>query len=117
MNVHKSLKRLTIGVLAAAALTFGLPANPALAINTVWCDGRTDFVRMELRQGNIWYSEVCFANAGPMAVNLSGVHGVTSGNNKVTINYQSGSWYFSTTLERWSGTNLGGARVYEVRIW
>jgi hypothetical protein len=117
MNLLKSLKRLAVGVLAASALTFGLPASPAFAINTVSCDGRTDFLRLVSWEGNLWPREHCFANAGAMAVNISGVTSAKSGNNKVTINYQCGSWYCSRTFGPWEGTDLGGARVYEVRIW
>ncbi|MEU0154096.1 beta/gamma crystallin domain-containing protein [Micromonospora fulviviridis] len=115
-NLPKSLKRFAAGVLAAAALTFGLPASPAFAINTVSCAGRDDFVRLEIWMTNLW-TDRCFANAGPMAVDIGGVYRVTSGNNKVTINLRSGSSNYSITLGRWSGTNLGGATVYGVAIW
>ncbi|MEU4645397.1 beta/gamma crystallin domain-containing protein [Micromonospora sp. NPDC023814] len=114
--LRKSLKRFAVGVLAAAALTFGLPASPAFAINTVACAGRTDFLKLEIWLGYMW-TDRCFANAGPMAVDIGGVYKVTSGNNKVTVNYQSGPGYYSRTFGPWEATNLGGARVYEVRIW
>ncbi|MDG4769749.1 hypothetical protein [Solwaraspora sp. WMMD792] len=42
------LTRIAVGLLAVAALTFGLPPNPAMAVNQVGCGNRTDFL---LRRG------------------------------------------------------------------
>lgn len=116
--MRTSIKRIAAGLVAVAALTFGLPPNPAMAINPVACDGRTDFLKL-YSGGGTWGDAHCFANAGVIAVNIDGVYEFHSGNNKATVNYERDGRYHTLTLEKWSGASFGGARVraYELRIW
>jgi|GEM_PF-1916904 len=114
-----SLKKFAVGLLAVAALTLGLPASPAMAINRVGCGNRTDFLTLHIDLGGGVGTAQCFANSGAMAVNISGVYRFDTGNNKATVNYERGGRYYSVTLNKWWGTDFAGARVrvYEVRIW
>ena len=114
------LKKIAVGATAVLALTFAFPASPAFAISSVACGDRTDFLKLDIYLGSGFGTGRCFANAGAMAVNHSGVYQVTSGNNKATINYERGGRYYTSTLEKWQGINFGvnsTVRVYEVRIW
>ena len=102
------LKKTAVGLLAVVALTFGLPASPALAINQVACGNRTDFLMVHIDlNGNIGTNR-CYANAGVTAVNIGGVYRVDSGNNKATVNYERDGRYHTITLEKWSGVSFGG---------
>ncbi|MFY1655385.1 beta/gamma crystallin domain-containing protein [Solwaraspora sp. WMMB762] len=113
------LTRIAVGLLAVAALTFGLPPNPAMAINQVGCGNRTDFLTLHIDLGGGVGTARCFANSGAMAVNIGGVYRFDTGNNKATVNYERGGRYYSKTLDKWWGTDFAGTRVrvYEVRIW
>ncbi|MFE0359292.1 beta/gamma crystallin domain-containing protein [Streptomyces nigra] len=117
--MRKTIKRFTVGGVAALGLLVAVPASPAFAINQVDCGQRTDLVKLDQSLGGGLIANACFANAGVTAVNVSGVYNITSGNNKVTVNYQQGSVYRSVTLDPRQGFGLvgGTARVYEVRIW
>ncbi|GAB2935097.1 hypothetical protein GCM10027280_23730 [Micromonospora polyrhachis] len=117
--MRKRLKQFTLGAAAALALTFALPASPAFAINSVACGNRTDFLKLDISLGGGLGTNRCFANSGAVAVDIGGVYQITSGNNKVTVNYQFGSQYYTSTLEKWQGVGFGSntVSVYEVRIW
>ncbi|WBB98546.1 MULTISPECIES: beta/gamma crystallin domain-containing protein [unclassified Solwaraspora] len=112
-------KKVAVGLTAVAALTLGLPASPAFAINQVSCADRNDFLKLHIDLGGGYRLVRCFANAGATGTNISGVYRFDSGNNKATVNYERDGRYYSTTLEKWWGTDFAGARVrvYEVRIW
>ncbi|MFI7022678.1 beta/gamma crystallin domain-containing protein [Micromonospora sp. NPDC049900] len=112
-----NLKKVAAGALAAVAVTFALPANPAYAINRVDCAGRTDLLAVSYETSSGIGSTQCFANAGAVAVNIGKVHRVNSGNNKVTVNYEYAGRYHSTTLEKQRYLNFAAVRVYELRIW
>ncbi|WP_442875983.1 beta/gamma crystallin domain-containing protein [Amycolatopsis sp. NBC_01480] len=77
-------------------------AAAAFAAGHVACDGRTDFVRLHLAGGNPWDGSdtACFANAGAVGVDLSGVGRIDSGNNVVTVYWDGGR----TDLGRWQGS-------------
>ena len=82
----------------------------AFAAGQVACDGRTDFVRLHLAAGNPGDGSdtACFANAGAVGVDLSGVGRIDSGTTVVTAYWDGGR----TDLGRWQGvdTNFGPAR-------
>lgn len=113
------LKKLVGTAIAAVALAVALPATPAFAINTLACSGRTDLVKVSYSHGGGLNSDVCFANAGTMAVNIGGAFQAYTGVNKVTINFERDGRYVTTTAERQVLINFtgGNVRVYEVRIW
>ncbi|MFV2017039.1 beta/gamma crystallin domain-containing protein [Micromonospora sp. LOL_023] len=114
-----SLKKIAIGLMAVVAMTFGLPASPAMAISQVSCGSRNDFLKLHIDFGAGYGFARCFANGGVTAVNIDGVYRFDTGNNKATLNYERDGRYYSTTLDKWRGSDFGGARVrvYEVRIW
>ncbi|MEK8107252.1 beta/gamma crystallin domain-containing protein [Micromonospora sp. M12] len=91
--------------------------EPALAINSVSCGTRTDFLKLDITLGNIGMAK-CFASRGVTAVDIGSVFHYTSGNNKVTVNYEAGGRYYTSTVDRGYGVSFGRVvRVYEVRIW
>lgn len=111
-------KKIAVGLFAVAALTLGLPAGPAMAINSVSCGNRTDFLTLHAKFAGHLYAGHCYANAGVTAVNVKDVHEVSSGNNKATVNFERAGRYYTVTLEKWHRYSFGGdVRVYEVRIW
>ncbi|WP_433118169.1 beta/gamma crystallin domain-containing protein [Micromonospora sp. CA-246542] len=111
------VKKIALGAVAGLALTIALPASPALAINSVSCGTRTDFLKLDITLGTVGMAR-CFASRGVTAVNIGGVHHYTSGNNKVTVNYEAGGQYHTSTVDKWYGVDFGRTvRVYEVRIW
>ncbi|ROO58723.1 beta/gamma crystallin [Micromonospora sp. Llam0] len=113
-----SFKKIAVGLMAVVALTFALPASPAMAINQVSCGSRTDFLKLSIDQGGGFGTPRCYANPGAVAVNLPGVVGFSTGNNKATVNYERGGRYYTITLNKWKGASFGTAvRVYELRIW
>lgn len=113
------VKKITVGAMAVLALTFAFPASPAFAIDSVACGNRTDLLKLDISFGGGLGTSRCFANAGVVAVNLGGVHQFSSGNNKVTVNYEFGGQYYTSTVDKWHGVGFGSntVRVYEVRIW
>ncbi|GAA4525643.1 beta/gamma crystallin domain-containing protein [Amycolatopsis samaneae] len=116
--MRKTLKRITVGGAAAAALFVAVPASPAFAINSVACGNRTDLVKLDISFGNGMGTNRCFANAGVTAVNFGGVYNVSAGNNKVTVNFERNGRYETRTLGKHAGIGFQGTvRVYEVRIW
>ncbi|MFY1633287.1 beta/gamma crystallin domain-containing protein [Solwaraspora sp. WMMB335] len=113
-----SIAKTAVGLMAVVALTFALPASPAMAINQVSCGDRTDFLKLRIDQGGGFGTSRCYANPGVTAVNIGGVYRFDTGNNKATVNYERNGRYYTITLNKWQGTDFGArVRVYELRIW
>jgi hypothetical protein len=111
-----------IAVIATATLAFTLTlaTSPASATNSVRCSDRgpEEFVRVAVRDPNLPANSFCYANAGTVAVNHGDVSFLSSGNNKVTVQYESGGRYYYVTLEKWTTRGFSPwVRVFEVRIW
>ncbi|MET8759961.1 beta/gamma crystallin domain-containing protein [Lentzea sp. NPDC004782] len=119
--MRKNVKKIGLGGAAVLGLLLAVPASPAFAIDQVACGQRDDFVKLEIALGGGLGTNRCFANAGVTAVDIDGVHTITSGNNKVTINWEYGGLYYTETLDPGFRISTNGsgetARVYEVRIW
>ena len=122
--MRHTLKKAAVGVALAAAAIVIAPAAPAAAINATSCTTttsnggivtRTDVVR--LISGTV--GARCFANAGPVAVTIPDVTWIGSNIYKVTVNFEWGGRYYSTTVEpgNWQEVTPGPGNVYEVRIW
>lgn len=115
------LRRTTAAAAVACGLIVGIPSTPALAINEVDCAGRDDFARLTVldhrSNGDISRHYVCFANADAKSINIYGVTEAWSGDNKVTVNYESGGHYYTKTIGYWESAHLDNVRVYEIRIW
>jgi hypothetical protein len=117
MRIH--LKKTVLGVLLAVPAMIAVSATPALATDRVGCGDRTDFVMFNIDLGGGLGTNQCYANAGDIAVNIGNVYSFSSGNNKVTVNYEFGGRYYTSTLDRWQGVGFGDSRVrvYEVRVY
>ncbi|KFZ81552.1 hypothetical protein ED92_14920 [Amycolatopsis sp. MJM2582] len=116
--MRKRAKRLSVVGAAALGLLVAVPASPAFAIDQVACGNRDDFVKLDISFGNGMGTNRCFANGGVTGTDIGGVYNITSGNNKVTVNYERNGRYESSTLGYWQGVGFAGTvRVYEVRIW
>ncbi len=116
--MRTSVKRLMLGGAATLGLLAAVPATPAFAIDQVGCCNRTDFVKLDIDFGTGLGTNTCFANAGDRGVDIGGVYNISAGNNKVTVNWESGGTYHTETLGFWQGIGFSGTvRVYEIRIW
>jgi hypothetical protein len=111
------LKRLALGTTAALALVVLTPATSAFAISQPACGDRTDFLKLDIDLGGGFARSTCFASAGVQGVNIGNVYHFSTGNNKVTLNWEEGGRYYTDTLDRYWGRDLNRVRVYEVRIW
>ncbi|ACU34704.1 hypothetical protein KCV87_16870 [Actinosynnema pretiosum subsp. pretiosum] len=116
--MRSSSKKFTLAAATAVAALVAIPAGPAFAIDQVACGNRTDFAKLDIRVGQNLGTNRCFANSGVVAVEVPNVYRASSGNNKLTVNYQSGSQYYTRTLTPGTHINFASVvRVYEVRIW
>ena len=118
--MRKTFKRVAIAGTAALSLLVAGPVGSAMAIDRVGCGDRDDFLRLNITHGDGLGTGVCFANAGVTAVDEGGVYSFSSGNNKVTVNYEWDGRYYTSTLDPWQGVGFPKEvtiRVYEVRIW
>ncbi|MEU4888213.1 MULTISPECIES: beta/gamma crystallin domain-containing protein [Streptomyces] len=97
--MNRSLKRVLVTAAATGALTAALPLSTAMAINQTGCGNRTDLVKITYNNGS---SSVCFANAGAVNVNYSGVIRVTSGNNRLRF-VSNGETY---SMEKWASKRI-----------
>jgi hypothetical protein len=113
----KTVRKMAIAMAAAGAVALSLP-TPAYAINEVPCGDRLDFLKVRLPS-----RDHCFANAGPMAVDLRDPVGIAGGNNNAIINYVDGAGRLQSirvnknqVLRRIDGTLPHIPRIYEIRI-
>jgi len=116
--MRSNLKKSACGVMVAVAALFAVSATPASATNSTGCDGRNDFLQFNTNPNGLGRS-LCFANAGNIAVNIGNVYSFSSGNNKVTVDYEFDGRYYYTNLEKWQTQDFGSitVRVYEIRVY
>ncbi|MEV5413295.1 hypothetical protein AB0K60_31235 [Thermopolyspora sp. NPDC052614] len=113
----KTVKKIAVAMATAGALALGL-STPAHAINEVDCGDRTDFLLVRLPS-----SDHCFANAGPIGVDLRDPVLIWGGNNDAIINYvdrvgrgDSIRVNRGQLLRRVDGSLPDIPRIYEIRI-
>ncbi|MFS0692405.1 beta/gamma crystallin domain-containing protein [Streptomyces nitrosporeus] len=120
--MNQTVKRVLVPVVAAAGLTFAIPAASASATNVTSCGDPTlppryDLAWMKTSTGN----RMCFANAGSMRVSFNDVTTFHSGDNVVKFSYVIEENEYSTerTLGKWQDYTIDWglhARVYNVYV-
>src|SRR5690242_155502 len=99
--MHKAMRTVLAGFATAMAVAAALPTAPAYAIDDVPCGSR-DYLIIENDNGGPNTDRHCFANEGARGVHIYGVKSISSGDNKVVINYirNLGEGIRSMTLEK-----------------
>lgn len=108
VRAREFFKKLSVTAVVAVGLAVAAPATPASAANRVDCGGLSPIDEYVQVMDDSWYTSTCFANAGAMNVDISGITYFHSGNNKVTFYYtvEENGYQTSLTLEKWQEHTL-----------
>ncbi|GAB6901779.1 beta/gamma crystallin domain-containing protein [Kineosporia succinea] len=110
------IKRAAFGTATAlAAVSAVATAGPALAIDSPSCSdsGASGYVQLinDPEDDGTFVPLQCFANAGTWNGSVTGVEGITTGVNAVTVTYVDGSGAHTSDYSAGTDTQLGQSAV------